>query len=87
MMKLICAAVLAAWAVVMMAGTAGADPTPAPTPGPAYQIPSNAGPVLGGVQTYQPTCLVAPLACGLKYDPSTGTWQPEGSRNPSHQPG
>jgi hypothetical protein len=69
---------LALWAVAVAtvlsaAGTAHADdPTP-PTP---YQIPTNAGPVLGGVQTYQPTCLVAPLACGLRYDPATGTWQP-----------
>jgi hypothetical protein len=37
-------------AMVVAAPTAAADPTP----GPAYQIRSNAGPVLGGVQTYQP---------------------------------
>jgi len=69
-------ALCAVVALVVAAPTAAADPTPAPTPGPAYQIPSNAGPVLGGVQTYQPTCLQAPLACGFKYDPGTGTWQP-----------
>jgi len=53
-------------AMVIAAPTAGADPTPPPTP---YQIPTNAGPVLGGVQTYPPICLVAPLACALRYTP------------------
>jgi hypothetical protein len=73
--------VLAVAAVVAMvvaaAGTAGADPTPPPTP-PQYQIPTPNGPAFPGVQTYQPICLTAPLACGLRYDPATGTWQPEG---------
>lgn len=59
--------------VVAAPGTASADPTPPPGP---YQIPGPSGPVLPGVQTYQPVCLTAPLACGLRYDPGTGTWQP-----------
>jgi hypothetical protein len=73
--QLIFAAVLAAAAVVgIVAPTASADPTPAPVP--PYQIAGPSGPVLPGVQTYQPTCLVAPLACAMRYDPGTGTWQP-----------
>jgi hypothetical protein len=64
---------LADWAVTV-AGTAAADPTPAPSPG--YQIPTPNGPVFPGVQTYQPACLTAPLACGFRYHPDTGTWQP-----------
>jgi hypothetical protein len=73
--QLICAAVLAAAAVVgIVAPTAVADPTPAPTPG--YQIPTPNGPAFPGVQTYQPICLTSPLACGLRYDPGSGTWQP-----------
>jgi hypothetical protein len=51
---------------------ASADPTPAPSPG--YQIAGPNGPVFPGVQTYQPVCLTAPLACGFKYDPGRGTW-------------
>ena len=74
------AAAAVAAMVVAAPGTAGAEPTPAPTPGPAYQIPSNAGPVLGGVQTYQPTRLVAPLACAMRYDPSRGVWLPTGDQ-------
>ena len=78
MSETITAAVLAAAAVAAMVvvapGTAGADPTP--TPGPQYQIPTPNGPAFPGVQTYQPICLTAPLACGLRYDPATGTWQP-----------
>jgi hypothetical protein len=74
--------VLAAAAVVAMVvaapGTAGADPTPAP--GPGYQIPGPSGPVFPGVQTYQPTCLVAPLACAMRYDPSRGVWVPTGDQ-------
>jgi hypothetical protein len=62
-----------ATAAVLSAPTAAADQTPPPTP---YQIPTPSGPVLGGVQTYQPTCLVAPLACEFRYHPDTGTWQP-----------
>ena len=71
--NIILAATAAAAMVVAAAGTAGADPTPPPGP---YQIPGPSGPVLPGVQTYQPVCLTAPLACGLRYDPGTGTWQP-----------
>jgi hypothetical protein len=72
MMKLICAALAAA--AVTVAGTAGADPTPAPTPG--YQIPGPDGPQFPGAQVYPPQCLRNMLACGFKYDPATGTWQP-----------
>jgi hypothetical protein len=71
--QLICAAVVAALAVAV-AGAAGADPTPAPTPG--YQIAGPSGPMLPGVQTYPPQCLRNMLACGFRYDPGTGTWQP-----------
>jgi hypothetical protein len=70
--------VLAAAAVVAMVvaapGTAGADPTPAPTPG--YQIPTPNGPAFPGVQTYPPQCLRNMLACGFTWRPDTGTWQP-----------
>jgi len=61
--------------VVGAPGTAAADPDPTP-PGPAYQIPGPSGPTFPGVRTYQPVCRTAPLACGLRYDPSTGTWNP-----------
>jgi hypothetical protein len=64
--------------VVGAPGTALADPTPPPTP-PQYQVPTpGGGVVLPGVQTYQPVCRVAPLACAMRYDPATGTWQPVG---------
>jgi hypothetical protein len=63
---------------VMTAGTAAADPTPSPSP-PQYQVPTpGGGVVLPDVQTYQPVCRVAPLACAMRYDPATGTWQPVG---------
>jgi hypothetical protein len=64
----VAAGVLAA--AIATAVPAAADPTP------GYQIPGPAGPQFPGTQVYQPTCLVAPLACGLRYDPATGTWQP-----------
>ena len=73
--QLICAAVLAAAAVVgMVAPTAAADPTPTPSPG--YQIPGPNGPEFPGAQAYPPRCLHAMLACGFRYDPGTGTWGP-----------
>ncbi|MGA8124106.1 MAG: hypothetical protein WB967_07740 [Mycobacterium sp.] len=73
--KLICAVVLVVAAMVVAApGTAGADPTPSPSPG--YQIAGPAGPQFPGTQVYPPRCLEAMLACGFKYDPGTGTWQP-----------
>ena len=64
-------------AMVVAAGTAGADPgTPQP-PSPAYQIPTpGGGSAFPGVQPYPPICGVAPLACALHYDAGTGTWQP-----------
>ena len=52
--------------VAAAAGTAGADPTPAPSP---FQIIGPNGPVVQGVPTYPPICLVAPLACALRYTP------------------
>jgi hypothetical protein len=55
---------------------AHADPTPAPSPG--YQIPTPAGPVFPGVQSYPPRCLVAPLSCSMQYDAGSGTWNPSG---------
>jgi hypothetical protein len=67
------AAAAAAMAVVA-SGTA-AYPTPEPSP-PGYQVITPGGPVFPGMQQYQPTCLVAPPACNLKYNPATGTWQP-----------
>jgi hypothetical protein len=62
--------------MVVTAGAAGADPDPTP---PGYQIPTPNGPAFPGVQTYQPVCLTAPLACGLRFNPSTGTWQQPGT--------
>jgi hypothetical protein len=55
---------------------AGADPTPAPEPG--YQIAGPSGPALPGAEIYPPVCLRYPPACGLRYDPGTGTWNPGG---------
>ena len=65
-------------AVVTLSPPAGADPTPSPTPG--YQIPGPDGPQFPGTQVYQPSCLQAPLACGFRYDPGTGTWRPGGDQ-------
>jgi hypothetical protein len=68
----------AATATVLAApGTAHADPVPPPTPSPGYQIPTpGGGSAFPGTQTYPPICGVAPLACALRYDPGSGTWQP-----------
>jgi hypothetical protein len=60
--------------MVAAPGTAGADPTQPPEPN--YQIPTPSGSVFPGTQVYPPQCLVAPLACAMRYDPSTGTWNP-----------
>jgi hypothetical protein len=65
-------------AILAGAGTAGADPTPAPVP--PYQIAGPSGPVLPGVQTYQPVCLEFPMACAMRYDPSRGVWLPTGDQ-------
>jgi hypothetical protein len=59
--------------VVAAAGTAGADPTPPPTPG--YQIPGPDGPQFPGAQVYPAWCARNMLACGFRYDPGTGTWR------------
>jgi len=78
MKRLMVAPWLALAATFVEPGTASADPASAATPG--YQIPGPSGPVFPGTQVYQPTCLVAPLACGLRYDPGTGTWRPGGDQ-------
>jgi hypothetical protein len=57
---------------IAAAGTAGADPTPPPSPG--YQIPGPSGPEFPGAQTYPPQCLRNMRACGFEYDPDTGAW-------------
>jgi hypothetical protein len=66
-------------AMVVAAPTAGADPSPAPSP-PGYQIPGPDGPTFPGVQTYPPWCARNMLACGFRYDPGTGTWGPGGDQ-------
>jgi hypothetical protein len=73
-MRNIVLAAAAVAAMVVGAPTAGADPTPAPSPG--YQIPTPAGgSAFPGVQTYPPQCLRNMLACGFKpWNPSTGTF-------------
>lgn len=65
--------------VVVAAGTATADPTP-PPPSPGYQIPGPDGPTFPGTQVYPPWCARNMLACGFRYDPATGTWQPGGDQ-------
>jgi hypothetical protein len=77
MPKIVLAVAAVAAMVVAAPGTAGADPTSAPTP---YQVPGPSGPVLGGVQSYPPVCLTAPLACAMRYDPSRGVWVPIGDQ-------
>jgi hypothetical protein len=67
----ILAALGLATAAIAAVGTARADPTQAPTP-PGYQIAGQ----LPGVQTYPPQSLRNMLACGFRYEPGTGTWQP-----------
>jgi hypothetical protein len=72
----LCAVVALVFAVPP--GTAAADPTPQPTPG--YQIAGPSGPQFPGTQVYPPRCLDAMLACGFRYHPDTGTWQPGGDQ-------
>jgi hypothetical protein len=80
--NIVLAAAAAAAMVVVAAAPAGADPTPPPTPG--YQIPGPNGPTFPGVQTYPPWCARNMLACGFRYDPATGTWNPpSGTRSSS----
>jgi hypothetical protein len=74
-MRIILAAAVAIAAAVFTAPIAGADPDPAPppiipTPGGGAWLPAN--------QTYQPVCATFPQACGFRYSPDTGTWQPRG---------
>jgi hypothetical protein len=73
--SIVVAAVAVAAMVVGAPGPAGADPTT--PPGPGYQIPTpGGGSAFPGVQTYPPQCARNMLACGFRYDPGTGTWQP-----------
>ncbi|MGO8964411.1 MAG: hypothetical protein ACLQGN_12390 [Mycobacterium sp.] len=76
--QLICAALLAATAMTV-AGTAGADPTPAPGP---YQILGPNGPVVGGLPTYPTRCLAQPRACAMTWNPNTGAWEAPGTGSP-----
>jgi hypothetical protein len=69
--QIICAAVLAAWAVVVP-GAASADPTPPPSPG--YVIQGPGGPTVGGLRTLPPICGVQPRACAGSWSPDAGTW-------------
>jgi hypothetical protein len=64
--------------ILAAAGTAGADPTPAPTPG--YQIPGQSGPTFPGVQQYPPWCLRNMYGCGFIWLPDTGTFQQRGGQ-------
>jgi hypothetical protein len=68
-------AAITAVMAVAMAAPANADPDPY-TPQPI--VPTPGGPWLPGAQTYAPVCAVYPQSCALRYDPSTGTWQPKG---------
>jgi hypothetical protein len=70
--RLICTAVLAAWAVTV-AGTANADPDD-PSPGPGYVIQAPGGPVVGGLRSMPPICGAQPRACAGNWNPDTGTW-------------
>jgi hypothetical protein len=75
MVRNVIAAAIAAAAVAVGAPvSAHADPTPPPSPG--YQIPGPAGPQFPGAQVYPPQCLRMMSACGFRYDPGTGTWNP-----------
>ncbi len=77
MRNIVLAAASVAAVMISPAGTAGADP--APPSGPGYQIPGPDGPTFPGTQTYPPWCARNMLACGFRYDPGTGTWNPSGS--------
>ena len=66
-------AVAAVAAMVVAPGTAGADPTPPPSP--PYVIQTPAGPTVGGLRTLPPVCAAQPLACNLTWDPNTGAWE------------
>jgi len=54
------------------AGTAGADPTPEPSPG--YVIQGPGGPTVGGLRSLPPICSVQPRACAGNWSPDTGSW-------------
>jgi hypothetical protein len=66
--------VVAAVAVLVVGatGTAGADPTPEPSPG--YVIQGPTGPTVGGLRSLPPICGVQPRACAGNWDPNTGAW-------------
>jgi hypothetical protein len=76
MKKLIIAVAAILVAAIATAAPDGADPTSSPSPG--YQIPGPDGPTFPGTQTYPPWCARNMLACGFRYDPGTGTWNPRG---------
>jgi hypothetical protein len=59
-------------AMVVAAGTAGADPTPEPSPG--YVIQGPTGPTVGGLRTLPPICGAQPRACAGNWNPDTGAW-------------
>jgi hypothetical protein len=64
---------------MLLAGPAGADPTPPPSP---YQIQGPYGPVYGGMRTLPPICGAQPRACAGNWSPDTGTWVfPPGTRS------
>jgi hypothetical protein len=79
MTRLVAALVALVTAAVAAAGVAGADPSPAPGPGSQILTPGG-GSAFPGVQTYPPWCARNMLACGFRYDPGTGTWQPGGDQ-------
>jgi hypothetical protein len=69
---LICASVLVGVTVWLTPGTAGADPTPEPSPG--YVIQGPGGPTVGGLRSLPPICGVQPRACAGNWNPDTGAW-------------
>jgi hypothetical protein len=70
MMRTFVAAAAAALAV-LTAPLAHADPSP-----PLPIVPTPGGPWLPSAEAWPPICAAMPMACSLRYDPSTGTWQP-----------
>jgi hypothetical protein len=72
MKQLIYAAVLVGLTVWLTPGTAGADPTPEPSPG--YVIQGPGGPTVGGLRSLPPICGVQPRACAGNWDPDSGAW-------------
>jgi len=69
---IVLATAAAAAMVVAAPGTAGADPTPPPSP--PYVIQTPGGPAVGGLRTLPPRCTVQPRACSGNWNPDTGAW-------------